>query len=184
MTTWRRVYVSGGTYFFTLVTANRAEILTTPVARSLLRTVIQECRAEWPFETLSVVLMPDHLHTLWSLPEGDTEYSKRWGWMKKEFTKRWLEAGGTEQSVSRSKRRNRRRGVWQRKFWEHAIRDERDFERHFDYIHYNPVKHALVDRAVDWPWSSFHRCVRSGIYPLDWGCGPMDFDDIADTVGE
>jgi putative transposase len=184
MTHWRRAYVPGGTFFFTLVTADRAPILTTPLGRALLREVTIECRRQWPFDIEAVALMPDHLHTLWRLPEGDTEYPKRWGWLKKEFTKRWVARGGDERSVSESVQRNRRRGVWQRRFWEHVIRGERDLERHLDYIHYNPVKHGLVQRAIDWPWSSFHRFVREGKYSTDWGCTPMDFDDLADSVGE
>lgn len=184
MTNWRRAYVPGGTYFFTLVTSERAPILTTTFARSLLREVTSECRRQWPFEIEAVVLMSDHLHTVWRLPEGDTEYSKRWGWLKKEFTKKWLAAGGSERRISTSRQRDRRSGVWQRRFWEHVIRDERDLVRHLDYIHYNPVKHGLVGRAVDWPWSSFHRFVREGRYSADWGYGPMDFNDITDTVGE
>jgi putative transposase len=184
MTNWRRAYVPGGTYFFTLITADRVPILTTPLGRPLLREVTVECRRQWPFEIEAAVLMPDHLHTVWRLPDGDTEYPKRWGWLKKEFTKRWLAAGGSERPVSASQQRYRRRGVWQRRFWEHVIRNERDLERHLDYIHYNPVKHGLVSRVIDWPWSSFHRLVREGQYPADWGCAPMDFNDITDTVGD
>lgn len=184
MTDWRRAYISGGTFFFTQVTADRAPILTTPLGRSLLREVTIECRRQWPFDIEAVVLMPDHLHTLWRLPDGDTEYSKRLGWLKKEFTKRWLAGGGSERPVSVSRERHRRHGVWQRRFWEHAIRDEQDLERHLDYIHYNPVKHGLVQRAIDWPWSSFHRFVREGQYPAGWGYGAMDFDDLGGSVGE
>jgi putative transposase len=166
------------------VTHERAPILTTPLGRSLLRVVTIECRREWPFEMIAAVLLPDHLRVLWRLPKGDSEYAKRLGWLKKEFTKRWLANGGAEQNISVSKQRNRRRGVWQRKFWEHAIRDERDLERNVDYIHYNPVKHGLASRAIDWPWSSIHRFVRLGQYPTDWGCGPMEFDDIVGRVGD
>lgn len=184
MTNWRRAQVPGGTFFFTLVTEDRAPILTTPRARSLLREVTLECRRQWPFEIEAVVLMPDHLHAVWRLPEGDSDYSKRWGWLKKEFTKRWLAGGGTERPVSSSRRGNRRHGVWQRRFWEHVIRDERDLGRHLDYVHYNPVKHGLVERAIDWPWTSFHRFVHEGRYPPDWGCGVVDFDDLGDSVGE
>ena len=183
MTNWRRAELPGGTFFFTLVTEDRAPILTTPLARSVLREVTLECRRQWPFHMEAVVLMPDHLHTVWRLPEGDSDYSKRWGWLKKEFTKRWLASGETERPVSASRRRNRTHGVWQRRFWEHVIRDERDLGRHLDYIHYNPVKHGLVDRVVDWPWSSFHRFVREGRYPPDWGCGAMSLDDLGDSVG-
>ncbi len=103
MTNWRRAYVLGGTFFFTLVTANRAPILTTPLGRALLRQVTVECRRQWPFHIEAVALMPDHLHTLWRLPEGDTEYPKRWGWLKREFTKQWLARGGGERSVSESR---------------------------------------------------------------------------------
>lgn len=184
MTNWRRAQVPGGTFFFTLVTEDRAPILTTPLARSVLREVTLECCRQWPFRMEAVVLMPDHLHTVWRLPDGDTEYSKRLGWLKKEFTKRWVATGGDERPVSASGQRNRRRGVWQRRFWEHVVRDERDLERHLDYIHYNPVKHGLVERVIDWPWSSFHRFVHEGQYPPDWGCAPMDFDDLGDSVGE
>jgi len=184
MTSWRRAYLPGGTFFFTVVTCDRSPILTTPLGRVLLQEVTVECRRQWPFDLAAVVLLPDHLHALWRLPEGDTDYSKRWGWLKKELTKRWLARGGTERPVSDSQQRNRRRGVFQRRFWEHLIRDERDLERHMDYIHYNPVKHGLVGRVSEWPWSSFHRFVRAGEYPADWGCGPMEFEDLAETVGE
>ena len=184
MPDWRRAHLPGGTYFFTLVTADRAPILTMPLARSLLRDATLECRRRWPFHMDAVVLMPDHLHTIWRLPEGDSEYAKRLGWLKKEFAQRWIAAGGEERPTSESVRRNRRRGVWQRRFWEHVIRNELDLRRHLDYLHYNPVKHGLVGRAVDWPWSSFHRYVRSGTYPADWGCGPMACDDLGAPVGE
>jgi putative transposase len=184
MTNWRRAQVPGGTYFFTLVTAERAPILITPLGRSLLREVTIACRQRWPFDIEAVVLLPDHLHALWRLPAGDSEYSKRWGWLKKEFTKRWLSGGGSEQLVSASRQQNRRHGVWQRRFWEHVIRDEVDLVRHLDYIHYNPVKHGLVERVADWPWSSFHRFVRQGVYPLDWGGDGDDMGGIPETVGE
>jgi REP-associated tyrosine transposase len=184
LTHWRRYFLPGGTFFFTLVTEGRAPILTTSVGRSILRTVTRQCQQRWPFEILAIVLLPDHLHTAWRLPDGDSDYSKRWAWIKKEFTKAWLAAGGIEQPTSDSRRRNRRRGVLQRRFWEHAIRDEQDFERHVDYIHYNPVKHGYAPCALDWPWSSFRRHVRAGVYPQDWGCAEMTFDDIAPSVGE
>jgi len=184
MPQYRRCRLQGGTYFFTVVTHQRQPFLCDEAARTLLREVMQSCYLRWPTRMDAVVLLPDHFHVLWSLPPGDSNYSARWGWLKKEFTKRWLAAGGAEGGCSESRRENRRRGVWQRRFWEHVIRDERDFGRHMDYIHYNPVKHGLTQRAGDWPWTSFHRCVRAGLYPPDWGCGPMAFDDIAETVGK
>ncbi len=144
MADYRRWHVPGGTYFFTLVTYRRSRFLTTPFARTILGEILRESRSRWPFQTLATVLLPDHLHAIWALPPGDDRYSTRWGWVKKEFTKRWLAGGGMERSVSRARETRRRRGVWQPRFWEHTLRDEQDLERHFDHIHYNPVKHGLV----------------------------------------
>ena len=169
MSNWRRVFVPGGTYCFTLVTEHRAPILASPAARSILRRVLRDCRQTWPFEIIAIVLLPDHLHTLWRLPAGDCDYPGHIGWIKKEFTKAWLAGGGAEQPVSVSRGRHRRRGVLQRKSWEHCIRDEEDLANHMDYIHYNPVKHGYAVCAGDWPWSSFHRYQREGLYPVDGG---------------
>lgn len=105
------------------------------------------------------------------MPAGDHGYSARWAWIKKEFTRAWLAAGGFETAQSPRGRRERRRGVWQRRFWEHTIRDELDLKAHFDYIHDNPVKHGLATAPRDWPWSSFHRWVRAGHYPVDGASG-------------
>ena len=117
----------------------------------------------------ALVLLPDHLHALWTLPPGDAAYAVRWAWLKKEFFRRFLSAGGVEQPRSDSRRRNRRRGVWQRRYWEHMIRDEDDFDSHFDYLHWNHCKHGYVQRVAEWPHSTFHRWVRAGVYPADWG---------------
>lgn len=169
MPNYRRAYVPGGMYFFTLVTERRAPILTEPLARRSLRRALVDCRSRWPFRIEAIVLLPDHLHTVWALPRGDAAYSLRWAWIKKEFSKAWLSGGGAEEAVSSSRRRNRRRGVWQRRFWEHSIEDVDDLERHYDYIHYNPVKHGLVRAPMEWRYSSFHRFVRLGTYSVDWG---------------
>lgn len=132
----------------------------------------------------ATVLLPDHLHAIWTLPAGDTDYSKRWAWVKKEFTKRWLESGRPEQAVTAGRSRDGRRGVWQPKFWEHTIRDAKDLERHVEYIHYNPVKHGLVRCPHAWPWSSLSRWVGANLYPVDWACScvctsaTMDFSDL------
>jgi putative transposase len=187
MPDWRRAFVPGGSYFFTVVTDRRACFLTTLPARAILGSMIRRCQLKWPFTINATVLLPDHLHAIWSLPSGDVEYPKRWGWIKKEFTKVWLGLGGREQRQTAGRKRDRRRGVWQPKYWEHTLETEDDFERHFDYIHYNPVKHALVKSPADWKWSSFHRWVAAGVYPANWACsdnGPPSFDDIDDTVGE
>lgn len=169
MANYRRCYVPGGSYFFTVVTERRAPILANDTARDLLRSAVRACQQQWPFSVDALVLLPDHLHAIWTLPPGDADYSKRWGLIKKYFTQHWLTANGLEQPVSPSKQNQRRRGVWQRRFWEHALRDERDYTQHLDYLHYNPVKHNLVPAVIDWPYSSFHRYVIEGFYPVYWG---------------
>jgi putative transposase len=171
MSDYRRYFVPGGTYFFTVVTERRSRLFEQDSARRLLGGVIRQCLFRYPVEVVAIVLLPEHLHTLWTLPVGDSRYSLRWGWIKREFTRAWLEIGGAEEGRSEARTRERRRGIWQRRFWEHTIRDEADLESHFDYIHYNPVKHGLVQRPGDWPWSSFHRWVRAGHYSADWAAG-------------
>jgi putative transposase len=186
MPNYRRFRVEGAIYFFTLVTDGRQPFLCTDDARALLRKFLKECDERWPFTISAIVLLPDHLHTLWSLPQGDDKYSRRWGWIKKEFTKAWLGSGHPEQLVSAGRARKRQHGVFQPRFWEHLIRDEEDFERHADYIHYNPVKHRYVASPRDWSWSSFHRYVKAGIYPIDWGQSIDEkcFANIAEQAGE
>ena len=187
MPNYRRYFQPGGTYFFTVVTYDRQPLFEQPVARNLLHDAFDEALQRWPFEMPAVVLLPDHLHALWTLPSSDDRYAMRWGWIKKEFTKRWIASDGRVQPVSESKQLARRKGVWQRRFWEHLIRDEDDFQRHFDYIHFNPVKHGYVACPKDWPYSSFHRWVGKGVLDKNWACGdhtPLNFDDIKKTAME
>ena len=115
---------------------------------------------------------------------NDDTYPARLGWIKKEFTKGWLARGGQQQTITAAQSEEGRCGVWQPRYWEHTIRDDDDYERHFDYIHYNAVKHGLVSRVRDWPYSSFHRWVKEGVYPPNWGEGPMTFDDLDQTAME
>jgi REP-associated tyrosine transposase len=146
--------------------------------------------ARWPLTINAIVLLPDHLHTIWTLPAGDARYPARWGWIKKEFTKRWLAGGGHDYVVSAGRKREGRRGIWQPRYWEHTLQDENDFERHFDYVHWNPVKHSYVRYPHEWPHSSFHRYVNRRVYDRNWGCftaPPSDaflFKDICHTTGE
>ena len=179
----------GGTYFFTVVTDCRRPLFAEEAARKILGDVIRACRIQWAFDIHSMVLLPDHLHAIWSLPRGDAEYSKRWAWIKRQFTKRWLAIGGSETAITEGRKRDGRRGIWQPKFWEHTIEEEGDMERHVDYIHYNPVKHGLVRCPHEWPHSSFHRWVKAGVYPWHWACWndrqqSLQFGDIETTVGE
>ncbi len=185
MPNYRRHYLPGGSYFFTVVTENRAKILGSELARNCLQHAIKECQIKWTFETIAFVLLEDHLHTIWTLPTGDDNYSLRWGWIKKEFSKAYLAGGGQEQKPKASKRSRHERGIWQRRFWEHSLQNEQDFERHIDYIHYNPVKHKLVTCPKDYPYSTFQNYVKQGVYDISWGCGTMlDFSGIDAVVGE
>jgi len=155
-----------------------------------LGKVMRDCFAQWPVTVNAMVLLADHLHAMWTLPSGDTEYPTRWAWIKKEFTKLWIAGGGSERVVSAGRKRQRRRGVWQPRYWEHTLGDEDDFERHFDYIHWNPVKHGYVSCPYEWPHSTFHRYVERGVYDQKWGCFTAElpasfrFLDIKHTTGE
>jgi putative transposase len=163
MTNYRRNFVPGGTYFFTVNLANRdSGVLTENIA--LLRTAFRYARLRHPFTIDAIVVLPDHLHAIWTLPDGDPDFSLRWRLIEAMFS-RGLPAG---ERVSASRDRKGERGVWQRRYWEHTIRDEDDFARHADYIHFNPVKHGYAPSAGDWPHSSFHRMVRLGVYPAAW----------------
>lgn len=170
MSNYRRAR-EGNTYFFTLVTFQRQPILCLDESRQLLREAIAMVRETHPFVVDAWVLLPDHMHCIWRLPEGDTGYSTRWGLIKSAFTKGakgWLPTP----SANASRRKHREGTVWQRRFWEHMIRDERDFAAHYDYIHFNPVKHGYAPAPRDWPFSTFHRAVSEGRYSLDWGADP------------
>lgn len=166
MSNYRRARDAGACYFFTLVTHQRQPVLTQPRLREALRLAIERVRQGLPFSIHGWVLLPDHLHCLWQLPEGDTDYSRRWSMIKRLTSQAMPELSG---SISLSRNLRRESGLWQRRFWEHRIRDERDYRQHLGYLHWNPVRHALVERVADWPWSSYHRLVREGVYPADWG---------------
>jgi len=161
--------VPGGLYFFTVVAHERRPILTTDLGRRCLHDAIEGEQARAPFELFAVVLLPDHLHGVWALPEGDSDYSTRWGKIKEAFTRDFLAGGGEEGTMTANRERHRERAVRQLRFWEHTVRDEEDLVRCVDYVHWNPVKHGLVTRVRDYPWSSFHRFVESGDYEPDWG---------------
>jgi putative transposase len=161
-----RAFVPGGTFFFTVnLLDRRRKLLTENI--DALREVFQAARRRRPFTIEAIVILPDHLHCIWTLPEGDADFSTRWHDIKARFAAR-IPRG---ERLSERRLQKGERGIWQRRFWEHVIRDERDYENHVNYIHYNPVKHGHVARVADWPYSSFHRFVEQGIYDLDWGAG-------------
>lgn len=168
MSRYRRAHIQGGTYFFTLSTLRRQPVLTLPTVRTALREAIQIARARYPFEILAWVLLPDHLHCIWTLPPDDADFGIRWSLIKRHVTQA-ANLKTTGIAVSQSRLARREGTLWQRRFWEHAIRDEEDLRRHVDYIHWNPVKHGLTQRVSDWPYSTYHRYVREGIYAADWG---------------
>jgi putative transposase len=182
MPRYLRPKTAGGTFFFTVVTFGRKKILTLEISRQILSNAIKEVQAQHPFSIEAWVLLPDHIHTIWTLSEGDTDYSKRWGLIKAKFSKGGKALFHPEPSANPSRIKRRETTIWQRRFWEHIIRDDADYGRHVDYIHYNPVKHGLVERAGDWPDSTFHRFVREGFYPKNWGEG-VSFDPD-DSFGE
>jgi putative transposase len=171
MMNYRRNFIAGASYFFTVNLADRRSQLLTDNIESL-RAAFRATRRRHPFTIDAIVVLPDHLHSIWTLPESDADFAMRWMMIKSAFS-RCLPRG---EPVSSSRRRKRERGVWQRRYWEHTIRDEGDFARHIDYIHFNPIKHGHVKEAREWPYSSFQRMVRLGFYPLDWAAGPNDQD--------
>lgn len=134
MPAYRRNYLAGGTYFFTVVANNRRPILTTPLGRKCLRCAMKETQSARPFRVFANALLPDHLHTIWALPPDDHDYSTRWGQIKESFTRLFIAGGGAEGSVSASRLRHRERAIWQRRFWEHTCRDEDDLKRFTDYL--------------------------------------------------
>ena len=165
---YRRSRIPGGVFFFTVVTNQRRQILVSSGNRGHLRRAFRDVRCRRDFTLDAIVLLPDHLHLLMHLPHGDADYSIRIGGIKRRFTDLYLASGGKEAPMPSGRKAKRYRGVWQPRFWEHAVRDAEDYKRHLDYIHANPVKHGLVSRVGDWQWSSFHRYVRLGEYDLDW----------------
>jgi putative transposase len=184
MPEYRRVRVENAAYFFTVVTYQRKPIFLDPLARSILHETWLEVQQNRPFQVTAICLLPDHIHCIWTLPEEDTDYSIRWHEIKRKFTYIYSEQIHDDSALSLSRQKRKERNVWQRRFWEHTIRDDQDLANHLDYIHYNPVKHSLVTKPCDWEWSSFHRYVRMGVYEKDWGETGMDNMEGVENIGE
>jgi len=169
MPNYRRLRVPGGTYFFTVTLIDRkSDLLIRKI--ELLREAVKKVRRDQPFHIDAWVVLPDHLHCVWTLPPEDADYATRWKNIKTAFSK---QLPATEAS-SDAHARPQERGIWQRRYWEHTIRDDRDYEAHVDYCHINPLKHGLVTAVLDWPFSTFHRYVQAGIYPADWAGQLLD----------
>ena len=168
MPTYIRWREEGATYFFTVVTYRRQRILTKPQSRQLLRESISQVQAKLPFDVLAFVLLPDHMHCIWTLPPEDDNFPERWRLIKGRFSYLYLKRGGHDWKVSDQHQKQGRGGVWQPRYWEHRIRDEADYYRHRDYIHFNPIKHGHVENPGEWVWSSFHRHVKMGWLDPNW----------------
>ena len=164
MTSFRRNRLPGASFFFTVNLADRRQRLLVDHI-DLLRTAVREVRARHPFTIDAMVVLPDHIHAIWTLPEGDADYGMRWRQIKSLFSRGLPPV----EYLSRSRALKGERGIWQRRYWEHTLRDDDDFARHVDYIHYNPVKHGHAPAVDAWPYSSFARMVREGAYAHDWG---------------
>ncbi|MGH8373019.1 MAG: REP-associated tyrosine transposase [Gammaproteobacteria bacterium] len=161
---YRRARVAGGTYFFTVNLADRrSDLLVRHIGD--FRQVLEKVKKAHPINIVAMAVMPEHLHAVWHLPEGDADYPMRWGLIKAGFSRRLTAV----ERIRQSRKSKRERGIWQRRYWEHQIRDEADLVRHVDYIHYNPVKHGLVARPVDWPHSTLHAYIERGLLAPDWG---------------
>jgi putative transposase len=176
MSNYRRAWHPGGTYFFTVNLLQRSDNDLLVRHIDLLREAIRSVRQTHPFTIHAWVVMPEHMHCVIELPIDDVDFSLRWRLIKIHFSK----AISDQEWRSETRKRRGERGIWQRRYWEHLIRDEKDFAIHMDYVHINPVKHGLVTRAVDWPYSTFHRLVEQGVYPKDWAGGydgAIDYPD-------
>ena len=165
LTEYRRAWLPGGTWFFTVNLAERRGNRLFVERIDLLRSAFRGVWLRRPFRVEAIVILPDHLHCIWTLPPGDTDFSSRWNSIKGQFSR----GIGKGKRISQSRCKRGERGIWQRRYWEHLIRDDEDFNRHVDYVHWNPVKHAWATRVADWPHSSFHDYVRCGLYPRNWG---------------
>ena len=173
---YRRSFLPGGTFFFTVVAEDRKPLFSEPTNITTLRSAFREIQVQRPFTLEAAVVLPDHLHCIWTLPPGDADFSTRWRLINTWFTKHCDWALSAEDGKARTSRGER--GLWQHRYWEHMLRDETDYRRHIEYIHFNPVKHGYVKAPMDWPYSSFRRYVKTGMYPPDWGGNVQEVEGV------
>ena len=176
---YRRATTPGATYFFTVVTYQRQKLFHIPETVENLRNAFRTVKVTHPFTIEAIVVLPDHLHCIWTLPPGDADFSTRWRLIKTTFTRTCPTQYHRQRNLSRLHKKEQ--AIWQRRFWEHQIREESDLKQHIDYIHYNPVHHQLVQRPRDWQYSSFHQYVGRGAYDIDWGA--KDAILLQETIG-
>lgn len=181
MPNYRRLTVAGGTYFITQVTYQREAWLCRDIGRKALREASTKVRESYPFDIEAFVLLPDHFHCLLTLPDDDKDFSVRLRLIKTYVTQHYGKQLGIDRGISSSRQKRKESNLWQRRFWEHLIKNERDYALHCDYIHYNPVKHGLCLKPQDWPFSSIHRLIAEGVYPSDWGM--IETPVIPDNIG-
>ncbi len=183
MPNYRRTNVPGGTFFFTVVSWRRRPVLCNPDIRASLRAAITNVRSTHPVTVEAMVLLPDHLHCVWILPEGDADFAVRWAMIKRLVTHDCGRRYPAFANISASRKARHEGVIWQRRYWEHQVRDRPDLIRCLDYLHWNPVRHGYVGAVIEWPWSSFHRYVRQGHYHADWG-GPGVIASEVEDFGE
>ena len=167
---YRRLWCKGGTYFFTVNLQQRQNnnLLTEHI--DLLRQAVRQVKHAHPFIIHAWVILPEHMHCIIELPEGDANFALRWRLIKLIFSR----ALPNTESRCFNRQKRGERGIWQRRYWEHLIRDQADFNAHMDYVHFNPVKHGWVEQVSDWPYSTFHLLVKQGVYSSDWAGGEND----------
>ena len=177
MPNYRRIKIKGGTYFFTLVTYHRKRLFLHKKANELFLEALDHVRKFHPFSLQAYCILPDHIHMLWEMPNNDANYSIRIGEIKKRFSKHYIAEFGNPNIKNKTQRNRGESGIWQRRFWEHYIRDEDELNRYVDYIHYNPVQHGLTNQVSDWAASSFFDFVEQGYYDDHWGEGEITIID-------
>ena len=184
MSNYRRDNLSGATWFFTVVTFQRQTFLCDKWVRIELREAIEKVQMKYPFKIDAWVLVPDHFHCIWTLPDQDSNFQVRIRLLKRYVTQACSNFLYREDLNTPSRRKRKESTLWQRRYWEHRIRSETDFKHHMDYIHYNPVKHGLSRSPIEWPYTTFHRLISHGVYTADWASDPDNGSTGKQDYGE
>ncbi|MCP3878296.1 MAG: transposase [Sulfitobacter sp.] len=178
MPRYRRQNAQGSTWFFTIVTYKRRAFLCGDEVCTALRCSIKKVQTKYPFKIEAWVLLPDHFHCIWTLPDQDSNFQLRISLMKRYVTQSCAGFLHQESLNTPSRRKRKESTIWQRRFWEHQIQSEKDLKTHMDYIHYNPVKHELCQSPIEWPYSTIHRLTKEGVYPENWASDPNTTSEL------